>query len=107
MIIIVYNSFTSPEETLGIDQIQRVFAHWSQLDPVKNLYNSKNQPSPFYPDSGKDCRSPLGLPKFVSHMGLEPMTTWLKVKRSTNWANVTEIRRGNWTADLQIHMQSP
>ena len=32
-----------------------------------------------------------------SHMGLEPMTTWLKVKRSTDWANVTEIRRGNWT----------
>ena len=43
------NSSTSPEEILGIDQIQRVFAHWSQLDPMKDLINSKINPGESIP----------------------------------------------------------
>ena len=39
---------------------------------MKNLHTSTNQPSPFYPDSGKDRRSPLGLPKSVDVSGIEP-----------------------------------
>ena len=44
------NSLTSPEEILGSDQLQRVFAHRSQPAPMKNLHTSTNQPSPFYPN---------------------------------------------------------
>ena len=31
--------FSSLMKTLEIDQIQRVFTHWSSQDPEKNLYN--------------------------------------------------------------------
>ena len=39
---------------------------------MKNLHTPTNQPSPFYPDTGKDRRSPLGLTKFVDVSGIEP-----------------------------------
>ena len=39
---------------------------------MKNLHTPTNQPSPFYPDTGKDRRSPLGLTKFVDISGIEP-----------------------------------
>jgi hypothetical protein len=41
----------------------------------------------------------------VSHMGIEPMTTGLKVLRSTNWANVTNA--DPWTRTRNLRIKNP
>ena len=47
-------------EIPGLIKSDRVFALRFQQDPEKDFPKIYNQPSPFYPDSGKDFRSPLG-----------------------------------------------
>ena len=41
----------------------------------------------------------------VSHTGIEPVTPWLKVKCSTDWANGSYygVIDGTWTRDNQCH----
>ena len=43
--------------------------------------------------------------KMVSHTGIEPVTPWLKVKCSTDWANGSYygVIDGTWTRDNQCH----
>ena len=68
------NSLTSPEEILEIDQIQRVFTHRPQLDPMKDLITSKINPVLFTPIPGKTTAHHSVCRSLLSHMGLEPMT---------------------------------
>lgn len=74
------NFSTSPEETLGIDQIQRVFAHWFQPDPVKNLYNPY-QPRGIYSSAAHHSVTPWlvwisGIWTLSSNMYKEPRTDY-------------------------------
>ena len=39
---------------------------------------------------------------FMRHRGFEPRTTWLKVKCSTNWANIPYAQNRNRTSDTRI-----
>ena len=84
-----WNNYTSLADNCTLTKHIK-FRHFSRISQTKKPKTK----------IGEKERAPFYSALLMRHRGFEPRTTWLKVKCSTNWANIPSLAftRPNWAS---------